>query len=428
MKAGYKQTEVGEIPEDWDVRPLSACGAWFSGGTPKMGNNEYWNGDIPWASPKDMKVIRLSDAIDHITPKAVADGARLMPIGSLLVVVRGMILAHSFPVARVERQLAFNQDMKALVVCDDLDSLFLLYWFLSKAQHLRGLTTESTHGTKRLPTETLFRELVAYPAKAEQEAIAEALGDADALIESLERLLAKKRQLKQGAMQDLLTGKRRLPGFEEKPGYKRTEAGTIPEDWDAKRCREAGSILAGKALNVNGAGESRPYLRTKNVFDGRIDLGDVLRMPFTDTEFERYRLRFGDVLLNEGQSLDLVGRCSMYRDELDGPCAIQNQLVRFRANRDVCSDFAEHLFRRCQQSGVFAEIATQTTSVAHLGVGRFADLYLAWPSQKAEQEAIASVLSDMDAEADALEDKLATARKLKQGMMQELLSGRIRLV
>ncbi len=111
-----------------------------------------------------------------------------------------------------------------------------------------------------------------------------------------------------------------------KPGYKQTEVGVIPEDWEAKRCEEMGSVVAGKALNATGPGKKRPYLRTKNVFDGRIDLEDVLYMPFTDSEFERYRLRFGDVLLNEGQSLELVGRCSMYRDEYLGPCAIQNQL------------------------------------------------------------------------------------------------------
>src|SRR5690348_5829990 len=109
-----------------------------------------------------------------------------------------------------------------------------------------------------------------------------------------------------------------------------------------------GEVLAGKALNVKGKGELRPYLRTKNVLDGRIDLQDVLEMPMTDEEFQRFSITDGDVLLNEGQSIDLVGRCSMYRDELGTPCAMQNQLLRFRAGRQTSAEFASHLFRYCQ--------------------------------------------------------------------------------
>jgi len=188
-----------------------------------------------------------------------------------------------------------------------------------------------------------------------------------------------------------------------------------------------GDVRAGKALVVRGAGRQRPYLRTKNVFDGRIDLSDVLQMPMTDIEFERYRLRHGDVLLNEGQSLDLVGRCAMYRDEHPEPCAVQNQLVRFRTREGVSGSFAAHLFRHCQRIGVFAKIALQTTSVAHLGVSRFAKLLLAWPPELAEQEAIAEALSDADALIESLEQLLAKKRRIKQGAMQELLTGKKRL-
>jgi type I restriction enzyme S subunit len=248
----------------------------------------------------------------------------------------------------------------------------------------------------------------------EQQAIGAVLSDVDALLGSLDRLISKKRDLKQAAMQQLLTGRTRLLGFSRA--------------WEWKRVDEMGEVLAGKALDIDGPGRLRPYLRTKNVLDGRIDLEDVLEMPMTDTEFERFRVRRGDVLLNEGQSLDLVGRCSLYRDELAVPCAMQNQLLRFRARAQTSSAFAEHLFRRCQHTGIFSAIATQTTSVAHLGSSRFSGLQLQWPLDLAEQEAIATVLSDMDAELTALEQRREKTRLLKQGMMQELLTGRTRLV
>jgi type I restriction enzyme S subunit len=151
-------------------------------------------------------------------------------------------------------------------------------------------------------------------------------------------------------------------------------------------------------------------------------------MPMTDEEFDRFQVRTGDVLLNEGQSLELVGRCSLYRGEMDAPCAMQNQLVRFRARVGTSAGFAEQIFRYYQKNGTFAGIATQTTSVAHLGSVRFANLRLLWPVDPAEQSAIAEALSAMDEEIHALEQRKAKTRLLKQGMMQELLTGRTRLV
>jgi type I restriction enzyme, S subunit len=215
--------------------------------------------------------------------------------------------------------------------------------------------------------------------------------------------------------------------MEVKPGYKRTDVGIIPQDWDVSSVGTMGDVRAGKALAVRGIGQQRPYLRTKNVFDGRIDLADVLWMPMTEAEFSRYRLRSGDVLLNEGQSLELVGRCAMYNNEYPEPCAIQNQLVRFRARDGVSASFAAHLFRYCQKSGVFATIALQTTSVAHLGVSRLHRLQLAWPPKLIEQERIATTLGDADALIESLEQLTDKKRQLKQGAMQELLTGKKRL-
>ena len=202
-------------PSGWSKLPLGEIGRWLSGGTPSLAIADYWGGDLPWVSPKDMKTPRLQDAIDHISNSAVAAGATVLPAGAILMVVRGMILAHSMPVARAERPLSFNQDIKAVVCRDRVDSEFLLYWLLARARRLLSLTTESTHGTKRLPTETLFREVVVCPSVEEQRAIARVLSDVDALIAKLDQLIAKRRDLKQAAMQQLLTGQRRLSGFSE---------------------------------------------------------------------------------------------------------------------------------------------------------------------------------------------------------------------
>lgn len=188
-----------------------------------------------------------------------------------------------------------------------------------------------------------------------------------------------------------------------------------------------GHVSAGKALAAKAPGKPRPYLRTKNVFDGHIDVADVLSMPMTDAEFSRYEIRPGDVLLNEGQSLELVGRCAMYQGEYLAPCAIQNQLVRFRAHDGVSASFATHLFRYCQQTGRFTRIALQTTSIAHLGVSRFQKLPLAWPWDVTEQSTIATALSDVDALLGALEALIGKKRDVKHATMQQLLTGKTRL-
>ena len=123
--------------------------------------------------------------------------------------------------------------------------------------------------------------------------------------------------------------------MELRPGYVRTEVGAIPKEWEVRQVRQMGDVITGKALAVNASGRQRPYLRTKNVFDGRVDIGDVLTMPMTDDQFAQFGVRAGDVLLNEGQSLELVGRCAMYRNEFPEPCAIQNALLRFRARTNT---------------------------------------------------------------------------------------------
>ena len=202
--------------------------------------------------------------------------------------------------------------------------------------------------------------------------------------------------------------------------------GVIPEEWELAPVGRMGEVVTGKALAVNALGPQRPYLRTKNVFDGRIDIDDVLSMPMSDAQFKQFALKHGDVLLNEGQSLELVGRCAIYRDEYPEPCAIQNQLLRFRAKPGASGEFASHLFRYSQRTGVFARVALQTTSIAHLGGKRFENLVLAWPPEP-EQRAIAAALSDVDALLGGLGRLITKKRDLKQAAMQQLLTGQTRL-
>jgi type I restriction enzyme S subunit len=311
------------------------------------------------------------------------------------------------------------------------DSRFFLYALMSSA--VRGSLLKkiggSTVGHAKVDD---IRNLQVQlpPTKAEQETIAEALSDADALIESLEQLLAKKRQLKQGAMQELLTGKKRLPGFEVEPGYKQTEVGVIPEDWKETTIGDfaikVGSGVTPKGGSNNYREYGRPFVRSQNVGWGTLLLSDLAYIDDdTHYSFSATQLKQGDVLLNiTGAS---IGRSAIADARLAGGNVNQHVCIIRTNSREVASRFINYF--------LLSDLGQQQIDSFQAGgnreglnFGQIRSIKLPLPLTIAEQEAIAAILSDMDAEIAALEAKMAKARQLKQGMMQELLTGRIRLV
>lgn len=190
--------------------------------------------------------------------------------------------------------------------------------------------------------------------------------------------------------------------------------------YEFKQVAKTGDVQGGRQRNPSmTTGRLVPYLRVANVFDGYISLTDINWMAFRDSEIDTYRLLPGDILLNEGQSLELVGRASMYQA---GPedCCYQNTLIRYRAGPEVDPEYAVQLFRFCQRTGIFSRIAVRTNSIAHLGVSRFAELELPFPPLP-EQRQIAAILRTWD---EALE-KLGNLRRARRdrltGLTQKLL-------
>jgi type I restriction enzyme S subunit len=286
-------------------------------------------------------------------------------------------------------------------------------------QHGKQLKKHITSGARsngllNISKETFFNVEIPTPRFPEQQRIAECLDSVDTLIAAQGRKVEALRGHKKGLMQQL------FPQEGETQPRLRFPEFQGAEDWKTERVDQRGGVLAGKALAVGAPGPQRPYLRTKNVLDGAIDLSDVLTMPMTDAEFNRFEILDGDVLLNEGQSLELVGRTAIYRSEFDGRCAIQNQLLRFRSYPSTHPEFAAQVFRKCQKDGTFANVATQTTSIAHLGSSRFSSLRLSWPPSFAEQQRIANCLTSLDHLIAAETRKLDTLRTHKKGLMQQL--------
>lgn len=152
-----------------DTVSIKKVGLWVSGKTPSRGHNEFWSGDFPWVSPKDMKSDVINGTEEKITDVALNNGLPVLPPGSILLVVRGMILAHTFPVALAGREVAFNQDVKGIIPSPDFSSEFIFHWFKANSVKIIHSTEESTHGTKRLATDVLYKMKIPKPSLEKQK-------------------------------------------------------------------------------------------------------------------------------------------------------------------------------------------------------------------------------------------------------------------
>ena len=210
VKPGYKQTEIGAIPEDWEVKHLPDFGDVVSGGTPSTSVSEYWNGEIAWCTPSEItrtKGTTIAETERYITVKGLANSAAiLLPPGCVLLCTRATIGDSKINSVA----MATNQGFKN-VIPKDCDNSFLFYLLQTKKQEMLEKAIGSTF--LEISKTDLCSIPLQYPPIPEQQRIAEALSDMDELISSLEKLVEKKKAIKQGAMQELLTGRRRLPGF-----------------------------------------------------------------------------------------------------------------------------------------------------------------------------------------------------------------------
>lgn len=196
LAAVVVESEDDAIPAHWLQVPLGEMGEWRGGGTPSKARPEFWQGDLPWVSPKDMKVLHIADAQDHISPAAVEGSAvRLIPPGSLLMVVRGMILARAFPVALTTREVTINQDMKALLPSEPKIKDYLLVALRALESVVLAAVEHSSHGTCKLKTESLQTILVPVPPLAEQRRIVAKVEQLLSLVDALETQLADSRRM-----------------------------------------------------------------------------------------------------------------------------------------------------------------------------------------------------------------------------------------
>jgi type I restriction enzyme S subunit len=205
-----KQTEIGRVPESWEVVPLDNVCEFLSGGTPSKRKPEFWSGSIPWVSPKDMKMSRLNDVTDHISNDALEVGSSLAPAGSVFVVIRGMILAKDVPVALAEVPMAFNQDVKAIIPGPHILPAFLLYALVAFKRNLFQKVGRSSHGTTTLMSSEIAQFSIPLPDKQIQEEIATAIETVERKHETHRRIRAILTDLFCTLLHQLMTAQTRV--------------------------------------------------------------------------------------------------------------------------------------------------------------------------------------------------------------------------
>lgn len=411
VKPGYKQTEVGVIPEDWELNSLDSIATVTSGKRLPLGRSLIdQETPHPYIRVTDMRPGTVSLTDIQFVPVDVFPAIKRFRIfqDDLFISVAGSLgIVGKIPPELDGANLTENADRITNISCS---RDYLLHVLLSPLiqNTIKSLQTVGAQPKLALTRIRKF-DIPLPPTLTEQRAIAEALSDADALIESLEQLIAKKRLIKQGAMQELLTGKRRLPGFEG--------------EWVVKSFGE----ICSRLLNGGTPSTHReefwtgkiPWISGADILDQSVG---QIRRYITEDAVKKSATN----VIEKGNLLVVtrtgVGKIAIAPFDI----AISQDFTGVHLNEEVAD--TNFIFRYLDANSFLLRNLIQGTSISGITRETLTSIVLTLPPSLEEQSAIAAILSDMDAEIAALEVRLAKSRQLKQGMMQELLTGRIRLV
>ena len=402
-----KQTEIGLIPDDWEVKTLGEVATFLDSKRIPITESERKKGIYPYYGASGIIDYVNNYIFDGDYVLLGEDGANIVDRNSRLAfVVHGKCWINNH--AHV---LHPNEDM-------DLD-------FLSEYLESLDYTSYNTGTAQpKLNREKCNSIPVIKPPLAEQRRIAKALSDVDALISTTEKLIQKKKNFKQGTMQILLTGKKRLPGFAKSTNDKQSELGLIPEDWEVMSLGEFCQIKDGTHGTYARVENGYLLLSAKNILNGKLDIQENESLISENAYAEIVKNGFpkkNDLLIS---CVGTIGRCCIF--DTDEKIAFQRSVAFIRQNQ-IDNLFLMYFI----QSDLFQKQLREAVNASTLGgvyLGAFNPLQISFSSDKKEQTAIANVLSSMDKEIETLNTKLEKYRNLKTAMMQQLLTGKIRLV
>jgi type I restriction enzyme S subunit len=384
----YKQTEVGLIPEDWETKALGQLAKIIGGGTPKTNEKEYWDGNISWFTPTEVgKQKYLITSNRKITPEGLqSSSAQILPIGTILLTSRAGI----GDLGILKKEAATNQGFQSLLVYGEYDNEYVYYLLSTLKPKLLSRASGSTF--LEISPSNVKGIRVGIPSTLnEQKAIAQVLSDVDALIKALEKKIAKKKLIKKGVMQKLLTSK---------------------VGWEMKTIKDVADCLDYTRIPLNEAQRAKmkgsiPYCGANGIVDYVNDFtidDDVILIAEDGGYFDEYE-----------------DRPIAYR--IMGKCWVNNHAHVLKAKRLFSQGF---LFHSLVHKNILGYINGGTR--AKLNKAEMFKIEIHIPISKDEQNRIATILDDLEDEITVLKQKLSKYQLAKQGMMQYLLTGKIRLV
>ncbi|SPH23897.1 Type-1 restriction enzyme EcoKI specificity protein [Defluviimonas aquaemixtae] len=399
LRPGYKQTEIGSIPEDWDVAPLGAICAMKSGE------------GITSASIRDFGPFPVfgGNGLRGFTTRFTHDG------DFALVGRQGALCGNVYGVSG-----RFFASEHAVVVTPQNGTSIAWLTRVLKRMELNQYSESSAQ--PGLSVQKILRLQVAFPPISEQKAIAEALSNIDAAINQSSELISKKRDLRTAAMQQLLSGRTRLAAYSKASiGYKQTEIGNIPTDWDLVNLGSIGESLIGLTYAPTDVRSNGTLvLRSSNIQNDTLAFANNV---FVEKLIpQKIMVRPGDVLICvRNGSVDLIGKSALL-DERTVGMTFGAFMAVYRSEIGRLINY--HFQSSSMKKQIKEHLGATINQITNKSLNSFR---IPLSRNKQEQHDIADVLSDMDAEITALEARLEKTRALKQGMMQTLLTGRVRL-
>ncbi len=408
---GYKRTEVGVIPVDWEAKPLGPYVTITSGESPSK--FQFGSSGTPY-----FKVEQLNNSnkfLDSSTTEYFIVGyCKNIPQGSVLFPKRGASIMLN-KIRLLEENAYLDTNMMALTPKGDLDSEYLYY----SLTYIQLWTLADATSIPQINNKHINPLVIPIPTLREQAAIANTLSDVDSLIQSLDKLIAKKRDIKKAAMQQLLTGKTRLPGF--------TGVWSDVSLGKTGTCYRGVSYKPDDDLSVSDQEYTIRLLRSNNIKDASITLADVQYVHKRRVVSEQI-MQPGDLLVCMANgSKELVGKVAHFHVDDGFEYTFGAFMGCFRTH-PVAADhrYVGYLMQTAQFRDHIG-IILSGSSINNLKPSDIEAAAFEIPGIQ-EQQTIASVLSDMDSEIVALEKRRDKTRQIKQGMMQELLTGKTRLI
>ena len=422
IPAGYKQTEVGVIPEDWVIEKLGVIGK-FKNGINKSADDFGYG--YPFVNLMDVfgKPEIIGDEHFGLINSTELDKKEYSLVQGDVLFIRSSVKPSGVGLTTVVMSDLMDTVYSGFLIRFRTDNQLVIefkkHCFYEESFRNRVICASTISANTNINQDSLKDIYLVYPSsKKEQTAIANALSDVDALISELEKLIAKKQAIKTATMQQLLTGRTRLPQFALREdgtpkGTKPSELGEIPVDWEVVTLGTASSFINDRAYSLHEWENSgTPVIRLQNL-TGRGDeyYYSNLQLP------EKQYCKYGDLLFMWSATFGPViwrGPKAIYHYHIwKIACEVgYSQSYLFY----LLDDMTEKLKRSSSSGG----------TMLHVTKEKMESTKAAFPSYE-EQTAIATILSDMDAEIQALEQRLGKTRQIKQGMMQELLTGKTRL-